>query len=300
MIKVTNASKHFGDFTALNNMNTEIAEGCIYGLIGSNGAGKSTFLRMVTGIYQAEGGTVEIDGENVWNNPKAKKKFLYVPDELFFLSGANMNRMAKMYKEYYEDFDEERYKLLTERFGLDPKANISTFSKGMKRQAATILALSCRPQYLFFDETFDGLDPVMRRLVKDEIIEDARTRKITVVITSHSLRELEDVCDQLTLLHKGGVIFESEVADLKTSLFKIQVAFSDEFDQSRFDGIDMLNYTQKGRVASFIVRGGKEETIPKVEALNPLLIDVLHLSLEEVFVYEMEALGYAFKDVLMN
>ncbi len=299
MIKVTNASKHFGKFTALNNMNTEIAEGSIYGLIGSNGAGKSTFLRMITGIYQAEGGTVEIDGENVWNNPEAKKKFVYVPDELFFLSGANMNRMADMYRNYYPEFDDDRFKLLTERFGLDPKANISTFSKGMKRQAATILALSCKPQYLFFDETFDGLDPVMRRLVKDEIIEDVKERNITVVITSHSLRELEDVCNQLTLLHKGGVIFESDVVNLKTSLFKLQVAFEDDFDKSRFDGIEMIDFNKKGRVANFIVRGSREEVIPKVEAMNPLLLDVLPLALEEVFVYEMEALGYAFKDVLM-
>lgn len=299
MIKVTNASKHFGKFTALKNMNTEIAEGSIYGLIGSNGAGKSTFLRMITGIYQAEGGTVEIDGEKVWNNPEAKKKFVYVPDELFFLSGANMNRMADMYRNYYPDFDDERFKLLTDRFGLDPKANISTFSKGMKRQAATILALSCKPQYLFFDETFDGLDPVMRRLVKDEIIEDVKERNITVVITSHSLRELEDVCNQLTLLHKGGVIFESDVVNLKTSLFKLQVAFEDEFDESRFEGIEMINFSKKGRVANFIVRGSREDVIPKVEAMNPLLLDVLPLALEEVFVYEMEALGYAFKDVLM-
>lgn len=298
MIKVTNASKHFGKFAALKNMNAEITEGCIYGLIGSNGAGKSTFLRMITGIYQAEGGRVEIDGEEVWNNPKAKKKFLYLPDELFFLPGADMDRMAKMYKSYYEDFDEERYHSLTELFGLDPKANIATFSKGMKRQAATILALSCRPRYLFFDETFDGLDPVMRRLVKDEIIKDARERKNTVVITSHSLRELEDVCDQLTLLHKGGVIFESEVKDLRTSLFKLQVAFNDEYGIERFEGIDIIDFQKKGRVASFIVRGDRQETVAKVEALNPLLVDVLPLSLEEVFVYEMEALGYAFKDVL--
>ena len=299
MIKVTNASKHFGDFTALNKMNAEIAEGSIYGLIGSNGAGKSTFLRLITGIYQAEGGSVEIDGEPVWNNPKAKKKFLYVPDELFFLPGANMNRMAKMYKDYYPDFDEERYNLLTERFGLDPKANISTFSKGMKRQAATILALACKPQYLFFDETFDGLDPVMRKLVKDEIMEDVKERKITVVITSHSLRELEDVCNQLTLLHKGGVIFESDVVNLKTALFKIQVSFNEEYDESKFEGIDVINFSKKGRVSNFIARGNREEVIAKIEAMNPLLVDVLHLSLEEVFVYEMEALGYAFKDVLM-
>ncbi len=299
MIKVTNASKHFGTFTALNNMNTEIAEGSIYGLIGSNGAGKSTFLRMITGIYQAEGGKVEIDGENVWNNPEAKKKFLYVPDELFFLPSADMNRMAKLYSDYYPNFDYERYGILTERFGLNPKANIATFSKGMKRQAATVLALSCKPQYLFFDETFDGLDPVMRKLVKDEIIEDVKQRKITAVITSHSLRELEDVCNQLTLLHKGGVIFESDVQNLKTALFKIQIAFDEDYDETKFEGIEMLDFSKKGRVSNFIVRGEREVILPKLEAMQPLLMDLLPLSLEEVFVYEMEALGYAFKDVMM-
>ena len=169
----------------------------------------------------------------------------------------------------------------------------------MKRQAATILALACKPQYLFFDETFDGLDPVMRKLVKDEIMEDVKERKITVVITSHSLRELEDVCDQLTLLHKGGVIFESDVVNLKTSLFKMQVAFDEEYDETKFEGIEFLNFSKKGRVSSFIVRGDRSEIAAQVEAMNPLLVDVLPLSLEEVFVYEMEALGYAFKDVLM-
>jgi ABC-2 type transport system ATP-binding protein len=169
----------------------------------------------------------------------------------------------------------------------------------MKRQAATVLALSCKPQYLFFDETFDGLDPVMRKLVKDEIIEDVKQRKITAVITSHSLRELEDVCNQLTLLHKGGVIFESDVQNLKTALFKIQIAFDEDYDETKFEGIEMLDFSKKGRVSNFIVRGEREVILPKIEAMQPLLMDLLPLSLEEVFVYEMEALGYAFKDVMM-
>ena len=298
MIKVTNASKHFGDFAALSNMNTEIPEGCIYGLIGSNGAGKSTFLRMITGIYQSEGGEVEIDGEPVWNNPNVKKKMVFVPDDLYFLPGADMLRMKKMYKEYYPDFDEAKFEELTEKFNLNPKAAISTFSKGMKRQASTILALSCNPNYLFFDETFDGLDPVIRNLVKQEIIKDAKERKTTIVITSHSLKELEDVCDQLTLLHKGGIIFGSDVANLKTSMFKIQIAFNKEFDETMFGDVEIVNFSKKGHVANIIVRGEKEDVVPKISALNPLLLDIFPLSLEEVFIYEMEALGYAFKNVL--
>ncbi|MCR4840668.1 MAG: ABC transporter ATP-binding protein [Lachnospiraceae bacterium] len=298
MIKVTNASKHFGDFAALSNMNTEIPEGCIYGLIGSNGAGKSTFLRMVTGIYQSEGGEILIDGEPVWNNPDVKQKMVFVPDDLYFLPGSNMYRMRDMYKRYYPSFDEQCFRELTEKFQLNPKAPISTFSKGMKRQASTILALSCHPQYLFFDETFDGLDPVIRNQVKQEIIKDAKERKTTIVITSHSLKELEDVCDQLTLLHKGGIIFGSDVANLKTSMFKVQVAFAGEFDESLFNGIEIVNFSKKGHVANIIIRGEKEDVIPMINDHNPLLLDIFPLSLEEVFVYEMEALGYAFGNVL--
>jgi ABC-2 type transport system ATP-binding protein len=169
----------------------------------------------------------------------------------------------------------------------------------MRRQAATVLALSTMPDYLFFDETFDGLDPVMRNLVKQVIYADVLERKTTAILTSHSLRELEDTCDQLALLHKGGIVFESDVQNLKTSLFKVQIAFSDAYDRSRFGGIDLLAYTQQGSVSNFIVRSGsREETAARLQALNPLLLDVLPLSLEEVFLYEMEALGYAFKDVL--
>ena len=299
MIKAENVTKRFDNFEALKNLNCVIPEGCIYGLVGSNGAGKSTFLRLLTGIYKAEQGIISIDDEPVWENRAAKNKFVFVPDELFFLSQASMDRMAKLYSAVYKDFSYERYQNLTQSFGLDPYKNISNFSKGMKRQAATILALSCRPQYLFFDETFDGLDPIMRNLVKNVIYNDVCERNITAVITSHSLRELEDTCDQLTLLHKGGVIFESDVQNIKTSLFKVQVAYSFEYEKSNFDGIEMMDFNKKGKVSNFIVKGDKEETLEKLKAMNPILLDVLPLSLEEVFVYEMEALGYAFKDVLM-
>ena len=298
MITVTNLTKKFDRFVALNNISCKIPEGCIYGLVGSNGAGKSTLLRLITGIYRPESGSVEIDGQNVFDNPVVKNRLVFIPDELFFLSRSNLLRMEKLYSALYERFSHEKFQKLTELFRLNPKANIGTFSKGMRRQAATILALSCNSEYILFDETFDGLDPVMRNLLKELLIADVRERNATVVIASHSLRELEDTCDQLALLHKGGIIFESEIGNLKTSLFKVQVAFADEFDRSRFDGIELRSFSKHGSVASMIVRGDRDETEQKIRAMEPVLFELLPLSLEEVFVYEMDALGYAFADVL--
>ena len=298
MITATDLTKKFDDFTALNALNCRIPEGCIYGMVGSNGAGKSTLLRLITGIYKADGGSIEIDGKNVYDDPEIKGRMVFVPDELYFRPRASLVRMAKLYSSIYKRFSYERFEELVKTFRLDPKANIGTFSKGMKRQAATILALSCNADYILFDETFDGLDPVMRNLVKNLLYNDVMERNATAVITSHSLRELEDTCDQLSLLHKGGIIFESDIDNLKTSLFKVQVAFSDKYDKSRFEGIDMLSFVKHGSVASIIVRGDREQTSERIWAMDPILYEILPLSLEEVFVYEMGALGYEFSEVL--
>lgn len=286
---------------ALNDLSCTIPGSCIYGLVGSNGAGKSTFLRLLSGVYRPDSGSIEIDGLPVWENPAAKNKIFYVPDDLYFLPQTNMNKMAHYYNALYSKFSRERFDNLTQTFGLDPVANLNTFSKGMRRQAATILALSTMPDYLFFDETFDGLDPVIRRLVKQVIYNDVLDRGTTTIITSHSLRELEDTCDQLALLHKGGIVFESDIQNLKTALFKVQTAFSTPFSRDTFEaaGISIVSYTQMGSVATFIVRGEREATEARLRGLDPLLLDILPLNLEEVFVYEMEALGYAFKDILM-
>lgn len=299
MIKASNVTKTFGDFTALKDMKCEIPEGCIYGLVGSNGAGKSTFLRMITGIYKPDKGEIFIDDKPVWENRDAKDLFVFVPDELYF-QFPTMNKMANFYRAFYPNFSYERYNSLVSKFGLDPKKRISSFSKGMKRQVAIICALSCRTKYLFFDETFDGLDPVMRNLVKNIIFDDICERQATAVITSHSLRELEDTCDQLTLLHKGGIIFESDVQNLKTSLFKVQAAFNIDYDQKLFtdNGIEVLSFKKVGVVSNVIVRGDKEKVTEKISAYNPILLDILPLSLEEVFTFEMGALGYEFSDIL--
>lgn len=299
MITAKNLTKKFEDVTALSNLNCTIPDGCIYGLVGANGAGKSTFLRLASGIYQPDEGEITINGGKVFDNPSVKKQFVFVPDELFFLPQSNMKRMAQLYQSAYERFSIQRFNALTEQFRLDPTKSFSTFSKGMRRQAATILALSTMAEYVFFDETFDGLDPIMRNLVKQALYQDVVDRKCTAVITSHSLRELEDTCDQLALLYQGGVVFESDVQNLKTSLFKLQVAFDTPFDQSKFEQLNVLSFNKQGSVANLIVRGGREECRQQVAAMSPLLLEVLPLTLEEVFVYEMEALGYVFDEPAM-
>ncbi|MDR2671195.1 MAG: ABC transporter ATP-binding protein, partial [Oscillospiraceae bacterium] len=211
MIEVRNLTKAFGACRALDRISCKIDNGCIYGLVGSNGAGKSTLLRLITGIYRPDAGDVRLDGRAVGNDPMAKQRMIFVADELFFLPGANMRRMARLYAAEYPAFSHERLRELAARFGLDMNASIQTFSKGMRRQAAILLSLSCRTDYILLDETFDGLDPVMRALVKRTLYEDIETRRATAVISSHSLRELEDTCDQLALMHRGGLVFESDV-----------------------------------------------------------------------------------------
>ena len=300
MINAEAIHKSFEDFTALDNVTCNISDGCIYGMVGSNGAGKSTFLRVLSGVYKPDKGYAFIDGLNVYENPKAKQKIVFVADDLYFLPGATLNKMAKLYASIYEKFDWERFNKLTELFELNPAKPIGNFSKGMKRQAAIILALSTRAKYMFFDETFDGLDPVMRNLVKSLICQDVADRKATAIITSHSLRELEDICDQLALLHKGGLVFESDIDNLKTSLFKVQIAFKDEYDKSRFSDMDMIHFSKQGSVCNMIVRGDKQSAVEKLQSMNPVLLDVLSLSLEEVFTYEMEALGYVFGEVELS
>lgn len=296
MITASNLTKRFSDVTALDNLNCHIPDGCIYGLVGANGAGKSTFLRLASGVYKPDEGSIRINDGDVFDNPAVKRQFVFVPDELFFLPQSHMERMAQLYDAAYDRFSYKRFYTLTEQFGLDPKRSFSKFSKGMRRQAACILALSTMAEYIFFDETFDGLDPVMRNLVKQTLYHDVVDRGATAVISSHSLRELEDTCDQLALLYQGGIVFESDVQNLKTALFKIQVAFADEYDKSRFEGLDIVSFDKQGSVSNLIARGEREACRARIEKLNPLLLELLPLTLEEVFIYEMEALGYVFDE----
>lgn len=294
MIEAKNVCKSFDGFGALNDISCVIPDGCIYGLVGTNGAGKSTLLRIMTGVYRQDKGELTYDGQPVYENQAVKRDIVYVPDELYFLPGSNLNRMAKLYRAAYQGFDMDKFTRLAEDLRLDRKKNLAAFSKGMKRQAAIILALACNPKYMFFDETFDGLDPVMRNLIKAIICQEVEQRRAVAVITSHSLRELEDTCDQLALLHKGGLVLESEIIDLKTNMFKVQTAFLDNYDRTRFAGIDILHFVKRGSVSNIIVRGERGEIIERFNALHPVILDILPLTLEEVFTYEVEALGYDF------
>jgi ABC-2 type transport system ATP-binding protein len=293
MIELRNLSKDFDGNKVLKEISLEFSEGSVYGLVGANGAGKSTMLRIISGIYKQSDGEVKLDGEEIYDNLEAKKNIAFVPDDLFFLPQADLRRMADLYASSYESFDRERFEYLVGAFGLSKKKKISTFSKGMKRQAASILALSTRAKYILLDETFDGLDPVMRNLLKKEIYADVADNGTCVVITSHSLRELEDTCDRLALLFQGGVIFESDINDLQTSLVKVQIAFDNpNFGREKFNDIDYLDYEKHGSVAKLIVRGDREEIRSRLSELDPLILDVLSLSLEEIFIYELSSRGY--------
>lgn len=299
MIKTENLTKSFGDIYAVSGVSCNIPDGCIYGMVGSNGAGKSTFLRLISGVYKPDRGSILFDNEPVYENPEVKRNIAYVPDELYFISGSDMNRMAAFYSSVYESFDMDMYRRLTEDFGLNPKRNIGSFSKGMRRQAAIIFSLSLRAKYLFFDETFDGLDPVMRGLVKGLICREVIDNNATAIITSHSLRELEDICDQLSLLHEGGLILESDVDRLKTSHFKVQIAFSEDYDIDIFADIPYMYIKKQGSVTNMIVTGNSEDdAIARLREMNPVLMDILPLTLEEVFTYEMQRTGYNFDMIL--
>ena len=291
MIKVDNVVKRFGDFTALDRISCEIEDGTVYGLVGVNGAGKSTLLRVITGIYQLEEGSVSYDGVPISSHPEAKQSFAFVPDELYLPNNSCLLNMAKKYRVLYGGkFDEECFLRLCSELSLDLRKSFSGFSKGMKRQAATVLALSRRTDYIFFDETFDGLDPFKRAYVKKIISEEVRSRGVTVVITSHSLKELEDICDKLAVVDKGGLVFESQVSSLPEGV-KVQVAFAEDYDITRFSSLEILDYSKQGKVATLTVKGDENLVREVIEPMSPLLLEILPLSLEDAFTLELSSRG---------
>lgn len=301
MIEVKNVTKRFEGSTALADLTCTVKKGSVYGLVGANGAGKSTLMRLIAGVYRPESGEILIEGQSVYENYDIKERIAFVPDDLYFLPGANLKRMAKLQAAGRKRFDGKLLFELANILDLDVKKPIGQFSKGMKRQAATILALATRPDFILFDETFDGLDPIARSMVKRLVSACILERGATAVITSHSLRELEDTCDQLALLHKGGLVLESDVSGLKTSLFKVQIALATEFARADIEAvgnhIEILSYSQKGSVANIIVGGDRAKVTQSLRALSPLVLEVLPLSLEEVFTFEMKARGYDFDKI---
>jgi ABC-2 type transport system ATP-binding protein len=295
MIIANQLTKRFSDVVALNQLSCKIPDGCVYGMVGANGAGKSTFLRLASGVYRPDEGDIMMDEKPIFENVNVKKRFVYVADEFWALPHATMKRMAELYAGAYEKYNLKRFYAMANEFDLPVDRPLTNFSKGMRRQAATIIALCTGADVYLFDETFDGLDPVMRNMVKAKLYQEVLERQATVIVTSHSLRELEDTCDQLALLYKGGIVLQSDVGELKTSIFKMQVAFEDAYDRSKFEGMNILSFMKLGSVSTLIVRGDREVCRKKLEALSPLLLEVVPITLEEIFIYEMEALGYAFK-----
>ena len=298
MIKITNLTKSYGKKKVLENLNCTIKTGSIYGLVGANGAGKSTLLRIINDVFDKDSGTIEIDGNELIGDASLKQKLVFVPDDLFFFSGYTLLDMALFYKDMYEKFDLEYVKELAEILKLNLNEKINNFSKGMKRQCALICAIATNADYMFFDETFDGVDPVVRTLLKKIIVKQMEKKETTIIITSHNLRELEDICDNLGLLYKGGILFESDIDTLKTNMFKVQISLKDEFDKETFKDVEIMNFKKLGSVGSLIVKGDKEEVKEKLEKYNPIILDFLPLTLEEMFIYEMEVLGYEFNQII--
>ena len=298
MITIKNVSKKYDKINVLDNLSCNIKDGSIYGLVGANGSGKSTLLRLINGIFIPDSGEILINDEKVFDNEKIKQDLVFVPDDLFFYPGYTLLDTAKYYEAMYKKFDIDYLKRLANIFKLDLNRKISTFSKGMKRQCALICAIATHSKYMFFDETFDGLDPVIRNTMKKILVEEMEKNNTTIVLTSHNLRELEDICDNLGLLYKGGILFESEIDNIKTNMFKVQISFNKDFDKNTFKNIKILSYKKIGSVATLIIDDEDKSSRKNLEKLNPVILDFLPLTLEEVFIYEMEALGYEFNEII--
>ena len=300
MIKVNNVTKTFDGFRALDGLTMTVEQGSIYGLVGPNGAGKSTILRHIMGVYRPDSGSILVDGQPVFENPAVKAKIAVIPDDLYYFPSASTRDMARFYRGMYPAFDAKRYQALREAFpDVDDKQPIRRLSKGMQKQSAFWLALCCRPDYLLLDEPVDGLDPVMRRQVWSLLMGDVAQRGTTVLVSSHNLRELEDVCDHVGILSHGKVLLERSLTDLQDNVVKLQVAFPQAEPPQLPDDLNILHTSQIGRVFTYIVRGNPADIKARMAAYQPLLLEALPLSLEEIFIYELGGEDYAVRDIVL-
>ena len=295
MIEVKKLVKTFGDFRALDGLDINVPSGAVYGLVGPNGAGKSTVIRHITGILKQDSGEVKVDGEDVYENTAVKARIAYIPDDVFYYTQASVNDMMKFYRDMYPKFDMERFSSLGKVFGIKTSSPVRKLSRGMQKQVAFWLALSMRPETVVLDEPVDGLDPVMRRQVWNVLLSDVAENGTTVLISSHNLRELEDVCDHVGIMNKGKMMIERNLADLQESLVKVQLALPE--GKSVPDGLDILHMSELGHLKTIIVRGSTDDVTGKLAAASPMFIDVLPLTLEEIFIYELGGAGYEVKDI---
>ena len=297
MIEVQTLTKRFDGFTALDNLTLTVPDGAIYGLVGPNGSGKSTLLRHVMGIYRQDAGTVLVDGQPVYENPAVKARMAYIPDDVFYFPQAGVRDMMRYYAGIYPGFDDARYEKLKEVFQLDEKMPIRRMSKGMQKQAAFWLAMCQRADYMVLDEPVDGLDPVMRRQIWGLLMADAAERGMTVLVSSHNLRELEDVCDHVGILNHGHLLLERSLSELQENISKVQLALPD--GRPLPEGLNLVHETVSGRLRTLIIRGDPEQTLQTLQECEPLFLDAVPLSLEEIFIYELGGADYAVKDIML-
>ena len=293
MLEMKNVTKTFGKFKALDDLSMTVPKGSVYGLVGPNGAGKSTAIRLMTGIYRPDSGSITLEGMPVYENPVNKVRMGYIPDDIFYFPSASMEEMKSFYKGIYPQFDEELYKKLFEAFQLPKKGAIRRFSKGMQKQAAFHLSLCTHPEMLILDEPVDGLDPVMRRQVWSLILSEVAANGTTVLVSSHNLRELEDICDHVGIMDHGKMLLERSLQDMQGATHKLQLVGEVP------EGLDVLHESQTGRLKTLVVRGDDREISRKVSAANPVYFDVLPLSLEEIFIYELGGVNYEVKNILL-
>ena len=293
MLKMQEVTKTFGDFTALNNLSMHVPKGAVYGLVGPNGAGKSTAIRLLNGVYRPDRGEITLEDQPIYENPAVKTRISYIPDEIFFFPSASLEEMRKYYKGFYPKFDDELFNRLYDVFQLPKKGQIRRFSKGMQKQAAFHLSICTRPDVLILDEPVDGLDPVMRRQVMSLILSDVAQRETTVLISSHNLRELEDVCDHVGIMDKGQMLLEKSLASMQGNTVKLQIVGDTP------EGLEILHTSSSGRLNTLVVRGTPEEVQARVAACNPTYFDILPLSLEEIFIYELGGVNYEVKNILL-
>lgn len=299
MIEITDICKSFGDICAVQNINAQVREGAVFGLVGTNGAGKSTFLRLVAGVLRPDQGKVLLDGANVYENEEAKQKLFFISDDQYFFPNASAEDIMKYYGIIYTDFNKEKFREYMQKFGLDMKRRIHTFSKGMKRQLSVLLGICTNTKYLLCDETFDGLDPVMRQAVKSIFADEIMNREFTPIIASHNLRELEDICDHVGLLHKGGILFSKDLDDMKYYIHKIQCVIPQTSEEERLlKELEVLKYVKSGSLLTLTVRGTQVEIVKRVEDKNPMFCEILPLTLEEIFISETEVAGYDIKNLI--
>lgn len=299
MIVAENLTKRFDGSPAVDHVNAEIKEASVFGLIGTNGAGKSTFLRLLSGILKPDEGCVTIGGRMVFEREEEKRRFFYISDEQYFFNNAAPSDMLAFYRRVYPGFDQERFYKLLSGFELQKERKINTFSKGMKKQLSVICGVCSGTDYLFCDETFDGLDPVMRQAVKSIFADDMAKRKLTPIIASHNLRELEDICDHVGLLHKGGILLSKELDDMKLNIHKIQCVLKDGMEAEDLIGLNRLKTELRGRLLTITVRGLKEETKRIMDSCDPVFYEIIPLTLEEIFISETEVAGYDVKKLIL-